>query len=325
MKKRWIVLGALGAVVLGLYAVNNSWSASPEGQRTVLAHRGVHHTYSSEGLTRDSCTATRIHPPTHAFIENTLPSMREAFRLGADAVELDVHPTADGEFAVFHDWTVDCRTEGQGVTREQTMAYLRTLDVGYGYTADGGKSFPLRGKGEGLMPTLGEVLAAFPDTAFMVNIKSNDPREAEKIDAYLKAHPGRYRVSFFGGDRPIRRLRELRPGVVATSKREAKACLKDYLLTGWSGTVPDACRNAIVTVPEGLRVVLWGWPNRFLDRMHDAGSEVYLAGPVKWSVQSVEGIDTVESARRAPMGWKGGVQTDRIEVVGPILQRRTGD
>lgn len=320
MKKRWIVLGALGAVVVGLYAVNNSWSAAPQGRMTILAHRGVHHTYPSEGLTRDSCTATRIHVPTHDFIENTLPSMREAFRLGADAVELDVHPTTDGEFAVFHDWTIDCRTEGKGVTREQTMAFLRTLDVGYGYTADGGKTFPLRGKGKGMMPTLGEVLAAFPDKSFMINIKSNDPREAEALDAYLKAHPGPYRLSFFGGDRPIGRLRELRPGVVATSKPQAKKCLKDYLLTGWTGMVPSACRKAIVAVPEGLRVLLWGWPNRFLDRMQDTGSEVYLAGPVKWSVQSVEGVDTPESVHRAPRDWKGGVQTDRIEVVGPLLR-----
>jgi glycerophosphoryl diester phosphodiesterase len=36
--------------------------------------------------------------------------MRAAFDLGADIVELDVHPTVDGSFVVFHDWTVECRT-----------------------------------------------------------------------------------------------------------------------------------------------------------------------------------------------------------------------
>jgi glycerophosphoryl diester phosphodiesterase len=88
LKKRWIVLSAFGAVVAGLYGVNNSWSAKPTGRLTILAHRGVHQTYAKEGLTRDSCTATRIDPPTTPLIENTLPSMREAFRLGADAVEI---------------------------------------------------------------------------------------------------------------------------------------------------------------------------------------------------------------------------------------------
>jgi glycerophosphoryl diester phosphodiesterase len=321
MKKRILVLGVLAAVVVGLYAVNNSWSVRPEGALTVLAHRGVHQTYGKEGLTRDSCTATRINPPTTAFIENTIPSMREAFRLGADAVELDVHPTTDGEFAVFHDWTLECRTNGKGVTREQSMAFLRTLDVGYGYTADGGRTYPLRGKGVGFMPTLAEVMTSFPGKGFQINIKSDDPAEADKLDAYLRRHGlDARRVTIFGGDRPVRRIRALRPSMIATSKPDAKRCLKNYLLTGWTGRTPKSCRNAIVTAPEGLRVILWGWPNRFLDRMHRAGSEVYLAGPVTWSVQSVEGVDSPVSASRIPRGWRGGVQTDRIEVVGPLLR-----
>jgi glycerophosphoryl diester phosphodiesterase len=321
VRARTLVLGAAAVVALGLYAMNNSWSARPEGSLTVLAHRGVHQTYGKQGLTRDSCTATHIKPPTNGFIENTLPSMREAFRLGADAVEFDVHPTTDGEFAVFHDWTLDCRTDGRGVTREQTMARLRTLDVGYGYTADGGRTHPFRGKGVGLMPTLAEVMTAFPGKGFQINIKSNDPREAEKLDAYLRDRGlDARKVTIFGGDRPVRRMRMLRPDMIATSKPDAKRCLKDYLLTGWTGRTPTSCRNAIVTAPEGLRVILWGWPNRFLDRMHRAGSEVYLAGPVTWSVQSVEGVDSPVSASRIPRGWRGGVQTDRIEVVGPLLR-----
>lgn len=324
MKPGRVLLWSFAALAAGLYAMNNSWSARPTGDLTVLAHRGVHQTYPSEGLTRETCTASRIHTPTTPFLENTLASMREAFRLGADGVELDVHPTTDGEFAVFHDWTLDCRTDGKGVAREQSMAYLRTLDVGYGYTADGGQTYPFRGKGVGLMPTLAEVLAAFPDKDFQINIKSNDPDEARKLDAYLRARPqlDARRLTWFGGDRPIRRLRALRPGIVATSKPEAKRCLKDYLLTGWTGRVPATCRNAVIAAPEGLRVFLWGWPHRFLSRMQSAGSEVYLAGPVKWSVQSVEGVDTPESVARIPKGWRGGVQTDRIEVSGPLLRTK---
>ena len=324
MKKRWIVLGVLGAAVAGLYAVNNSWSASPSGRLTVLAHRGVHHTYSDEGLTRDSCTATRIHAPTHAFIENTLPSMREAFRLGADAIEIDIHPTTDGEFAVFHDWTIDCRTEGKGTTRDQTMAYLRTLDVGYGYTADGGKSYPLRGKGVGMMPTLGEVLAAFPDKAFQINIKSNDPTEADKLHAYLSARPYARpdRLTVFGGERPVNRLRVHYPRMRMASKPQLKRCLRDYLLTGWTGSVPEACRNTLVYAPVSLGWLLWGWPDRFLERMAGANSEVWLGSQAKTRLLSLEGVDDLETVGRIPKDWKGGVQTDRIEVVGPTLRSR---
>ena len=48
--------------------------------------------------------------------------MEAAFGAGADIVEFDVHPTTDGAFVVFHDWTVDCRTNGNGVTRSHTLA-----------------------------------------------------------------------------------------------------------------------------------------------------------------------------------------------------------
>lgn len=40
--------------------------------------------------------------------------MQAAFDHGADVVEFDVHRTADDRFAVFHDWTIDCRTEYDG-------------------------------------------------------------------------------------------------------------------------------------------------------------------------------------------------------------------
>ena len=62
----------------------------------LIAHRGVCQTLNREGLTGETCTTTRIHEPSHALIENTLPSMRAAFASGGDIVELDVHPTTDG-------------------------------------------------------------------------------------------------------------------------------------------------------------------------------------------------------------------------------------
>ena len=99
---------------------------------TLLAHRGVAQQFDRAGLTNETCTAARMLPPTHGYLENTIDSIRAAFEYGAHMVELDIHPTADGEFAVFHDWRLECRTDGSGVTRERSMAYLRTLDIGHG-------------------------------------------------------------------------------------------------------------------------------------------------------------------------------------------------
>jgi len=158
-------------------------------QVALISHRGIHQTFDREGLENDTCTAERIAPPQHAYLENTLPAMRAAFASGADIVEIDVHPTTDGRLAVFHDWTLDCRTNGSGETRSHDIAYLQTLDVGYGYTADGGNTFPFRGKGVGMLPALEEVFTDFPDGRFLVNFKSNEPHEGDMVADMLAARP----------------------------------------------------------------------------------------------------------------------------------------
>jgi glycerophosphoryl diester phosphodiesterase len=319
-------LGLFGAAVLvivaALYIVNASWLApDPSGQLTLLAHRGVHQTFSEAGVTDSTCTATRIDPPTHAFIENTIPSMRRAFEFGADIVELDIHPTTDGDFVVFHDWTLECRTNGRGVTREHTLAELKQLDVGYGYTADGGRTYPLRGTGVGMMPSLAETLAAFPGRRFLINIKSNDPGEAERLAAYLtaRAPEAARRITVYGGERPIERLRELRPDITVWTPGQARTCLVVYELVGWSGYVPAKCRRAMVFVPEDYAWLVWGWPNRFLARMQSVGSEVFVAG-APTERMGLGAIDDTAQVARLPTGWRGGVSTERIDTVGPLLR-----
>lgn len=62
--------------------------------------------------------------------ENTLASFRLALEQGADAVELDVHMSADGEIIVCHDATVNRTTDGQGAISTMSTAELRQLDAG---------------------------------------------------------------------------------------------------------------------------------------------------------------------------------------------------
>jgi glycerophosphoryl diester phosphodiesterase len=75
------------------------------------------------------------------------------------------------------------------VTREHSLSNLKKFDVGYGYTADGGKTYPLRGTGIGLLPSLDEVLGTFPEKRFLIHIKSNDPDEGRRLAARLKSLP----------------------------------------------------------------------------------------------------------------------------------------
>jgi len=323
MRKFWRkLLIALTLLVIFIF-LNNTALLAPgmSGAPVLLAHRGIAQRFETEGLTNDTCTATRMLPPTHGFLENTIPSMRAGFDAGADVVELDIHPTRDGHFAVFHDWTLDCRTNGHGVTRERTLAELKALDIGYGYTADGGRTFPFRGKGVGLMPSLDEVLGTFPDRAFLINIKSNDPEEGRLLAAALKrlSPVQRHRLMVYGGDRPVAEVRRRLVDVKTLSRASIKACLIRYMAYGWTGLAPKACERMVVYVPINVAPWLWGWPNRFLARMEAAGSTVFVLGPYHGGGFS-SGIDSAGAVARLPEGYAGGILTNEIEKIAPLLK-----
>lgn len=319
-----ILLG-LAVIVAAVYVWNASWRvAPPEGTVELIAHRGVHQTFDRADLRNDTCTAERIDQPTHDYLENTIPSMQAAFAAGADIVELDVHPTTDGQFAVLHDWTVDCRTEGTGETRAHDMASLKLLDIGYGYTADDGATYPFHGKGVGLMPELKEVFAALPAQRFLVNFKSNEVREGDMLAELLAAHP-QWRPAVwgaYGGDPPTYRAAELIDGLNVWSRKGLVDCLLQYEGLGWTGFVPDACRNTKVMLPINVAPFVWGWPNLFLERLRQAGSEVILLGPYSSGDPGTAGIDTPELLAQVPDNFTGYIWTNKIETIGPLADAR---
>lgn len=322
--KRIVKVTLLALLLFAAFVyVNNStlFAEPPAGAPTLLAHRGLHQTFASEGLHADTCTAARIHPPEHPYLENTLPAIAAAFRFGADVVELDVHPTADGQFAVFHDWTLDCRTDGHGVTRERSLAELKALDIGYGYTADNGATHPFRGRGVGLLPSLDEVLAAFPDRRLLIHVKSNDPGEGEKLVARLRrlAPDALQRLMVYGGARPVEVVRQqldVRTMSVAWEKR----CLLRYLALGWSGYVPAECRRGLLLVPANYAVWLWGWPGKFIARMRGVGTDVFVLGPLGSGEQFSRGIDSEADFRALPARFTGGIWTNRIDRIAPLMR-----
>lgn len=309
------VIGLLGLVV---YFNNASWLRdSPQEELTLLAHRGAHQTYSKEGLLNDSCTATRIDPPQHKFLENTVESIEQAFAYGAKIVEIDIHPTTDGRFAVIHDWAVDCRTEGKGVTRQLSLAYLQSLDIGFGYTHDGGKTFPFRGEGVGKMPSLSEVLDTFPVQKFLINIKSNDLKEADLLNSLLQNRPNENvsRLWVYGGAAPTARLLGMNSELRGFSANSIKQCVVHYELLAWTGYVPESCRNTIVGIPIDYAPYLWGWPRAFMSRMKQVNTQVILTG---WSNGHSDGIDDPERIKALSQDFRGIIWTDKIESVGHL-------
>ncbi len=109
--------------------------------------------------------------------ENTFPSYELAVEHGVDAIELDVHLTADGQLAVMHDETLDRTTDRVGPIAGLTMDEIREADAGAGFAAEDG-SHPFAGQGL-TVPTLTEVLDWIPDgIGLVIEIKARAAVEA---------------------------------------------------------------------------------------------------------------------------------------------------
>lgn len=145
--------------------------------------------------------------------ENTLEAFRLAAEAAADAIELDVHLTADGQLAVIHDETLNRTTDRTGAVGELTMEEIRQADAGAGFAGDGG-DYPYRGRGLSV-PSLPEVLDWLPDAlGLVVEIKARKAPDA--VVEALRGRPVRDdgRVSVISFDeRAIERVRELDPAI----------------------------------------------------------------------------------------------------------------
>jgi glycerophosphoryl diester phosphodiesterase len=103
--------------------------------------------------------------------ENTLAGIEAALRLGADAIEIDVHCTADGVPVLIHDETVDRTTDGTGNVHEMPLDVVRALDAG-------ARQFAPKFHGEKI-PLLSEVLDLTKGKALLqIEVKQPDIEEA---------------------------------------------------------------------------------------------------------------------------------------------------
>jgi glycerophosphoryl diester phosphodiesterase len=62
--------------------------------------------------------------------ENTLAAFRQAIKVGALWLEMDVCSSRDGEIVVIHDDTLERTTNGRGRVRDCSLAELKRLDAG---------------------------------------------------------------------------------------------------------------------------------------------------------------------------------------------------
>ncbi|MCQ2425582.1 MAG: glycerophosphodiester phosphodiesterase [Lachnospiraceae bacterium] len=126
-------------------------------------------------LKREKGLIVQAHRGASAYApENTIPSFALALEMGADAIELDIHLTADGKLAVNHDGNLN-RCGGVDVNiRDKTMEELLTVDMGYA------AKFGDKYKGTRL-PELHEVFELIRGTGMIVNVELKDGGGEELI------------------------------------------------------------------------------------------------------------------------------------------------
>lgn len=308
------ILAVLCALAVFMWANNTSLFAERSGEMRLVAHRGLAQTFDASAVASDTNTAAMINEPEYPYLENTLESMRVAFEYGADCVELDVQLTKDGRLACFHDNTLEYRTDGSGSISDHTMSELKLLDIGYGYTADGGKTYPFRGTGVGQMPSLDEVFAAFPTEELLIHVRSSSVETGEVLwSQFSKLDQERLaRIAVYGSQGPIDCLRTQCPTLRVMNKSIMINAVLAYEAIGWTGYIPQAIRNTELHLPMRYARLLWGWPAKFIERMESVNTRVVVVnGSGEWS----EGFDSREDLAKLPAGYSGYVWTNRIDKV----------
>jgi glycerophosphoryl diester phosphodiesterase len=193
------LLALAAAVQLALVEPRPEHAFFAEKEPVIIAHRG------GKGLAP----------------ENTLEAMRTGIQAGAHLIEFDLRATRDLGLVAMHDETVDRTTDGTGAVSDLTLAQIRALDAGYRFSADGGRTFPFRGKGIGV-PTLEEILAAFPGQRLLIDLKETDREVVARVAEVVADHGagGRVLLTSFH-DVTNRAWRELMPEAVRGTGEDA--------------------------------------------------------------------------------------------------------
>jgi glycerophosphoryl diester phosphodiesterase len=119
--------------------------------------------------------------------ENTLYAFRKAAEMKVDMLEMDVRATADKELVVLHDSTLERTTNGKGAISSYKFTEIQSLDAGYNWSNDGGKTYPFRGQGIKI-PRLEEVFTELPGIRFNIEIKPDDSSLVKPFCQLIRKH-----------------------------------------------------------------------------------------------------------------------------------------
>ena len=224
--------------------------------------------------------------------ENTVAAFERAVKLGYRYVETDVHATSDGVPVVFHDATLDRVAGRGGRISSLSWADLRSVRVA----------------GAALVPRLDEVLDAWPEIRFNIDMKA-DAVVAPAVDAiHHSGAAARVLLASFD-DRRLARARVLAgPSVVTSLGSRSVARLRIASLAGVPLRLPAAVAAAQVPPQLGRITVVDG---RFIALAHRLNLQVHV-----WTID-----DPTEMNRLLDLGVDG-LMTDRLTVLRDVYQAR---
>jgi glycerophosphoryl diester phosphodiesterase len=216
--------------------------------------------------------------------ENTIAAFDRGLAAGADGLELDVHLSRDGVVVVHHDATLDRTTRGTGPLARRTAAELAALDV----------------------PTLADVLARYPQTPIIIELKQPEAALAEAVVRDVRrAHAaGRVCLGSFSVA-VLRAARGMAPEIATSGGRFE---VRVALYRSWLGFSPGRVAYRAFQVPEtsgSTRVV----SPRFVRLAHKAGLAVQV-----WTV------DEPQDIRRLLSWGVDGIISDRPDVAAAVVK-----
>lgn len=233
-----------------------------------------------------------LHPEIPG-LENTMYAFAHAVALGYEYLETDVHASRDGVLLAFHDDALDRVTDSSGLLADLDAEQVSSARI----------------RAEHAVPTMAELLEAFPDRRFNVDLKSAGAVQplAELLER-TSSHD-RVCVGSFSWSR-LHAFRRASRGRVATSAspREVAAFLASP--SGRAARRLTRDRVAALQVPHR-----WGRvpvaTASVVRRAHTAGAHVHV-----WTID-----EPVEMEQLLDLGVDGLI-TDRTDVLKDVLTRR---
>jgi len=248
---------------------------------------------------------------------STMYAMKRAVAAGVDVLDMDLRLSGDGVIMVQHDDTVDRTTGDTGAVTSFTAAQLQAMDNAYWFVpncwschSEPVDAYALRGIRTGAVTpppgftaddfgiaTLDQIVSAFPDKRYNVEIKDGIPG-ADALAAYIASHGPADRWVVVSFDSTVmEHFHAIAPDVPIAPGVDT--------VTAWFGPRGPLPGYSYLEVPPMYGAIEVVTP-QFVADAHAAGLKVWVwfngaddDVPAEWQRLLAMGVDGLDTARPA--------------------------